>query len=225
MYKDEKVYISSKMLQALIFNDGQYEFDSKMFDVDLLVEFKNLIKWYVDNNFLNDKIKNNINYFISQARDVKDENFTERIKIINEIIRLLNSQKIDDSIFFYRYQLLKRERNINYLTCSDEQIRGQIDYVNNLICYDFLILVSHSCEVSDVEFENKFIPIFKNNYAYYLSVNIILKEYPKIIEDPNFFNRLTHILSLNSKVEMSIDYAKTHNKLLKKIYKTAKKYR
>ena len=51
MYKDEKVYISSKMLQALIFNDGQYEFDSKMFDVDLLVEFKNLIKWYVDNNF------------------------------------------------------------------------------------------------------------------------------------------------------------------------------
>ena len=57
------------------------------------------------------------------------------------------------------------------------------------------------------------------------SVNVILKECPKIVEDSNFFNRLTHILSLNSKVEMSNDYAKTHNKLLKKIYKTAKKYR
>ena len=132
----------------------------------------------------------------------------------------MNSQKKDESLLFYRLELHKRRKDLGYIisTRSDLEVKNEIDNVHDSILNDHYVLVSHSHQVSDKEFEEEYLEWFTNTNIYYESINSILYEYPQIFKNEIFYNRMMKVLNINNQLHNNNKaILKTNKRLLKKI--------
>lgn len=226
MCEDINVYKMRKLLYNVIFNlyENDYMDDPRMFHLTFIESLKNIIEYHIQNNDLSKEIKNNINKFLSQAREYKDEDREKRINIINDIIVMMNKQQIE-SLVFYRIELAKRRKDFKYIfKYPDELIKSQIDDINDSICHDLYVLISHTNDTSDEEFINEYLPYLKDSAVYYESLNAIFKENPMVFKDKTFYNRMICVLNLNNEIyKEDKEMIDLNNKLVKKIDRKIKK--
>ena len=215
--KDEQdIYYQHKFLTAIMFDDSYdyYKVNPWLYDIDVLEDFKNIVKYYSNNDCLSDKVKDNIYKILVDGRSIKDENYNERIMLINEIIGILNCQKGDISLQFYLGQLLIRKRkNKNELkkyTLRD--LYAEIPSTHESIFSDFIVLLSHN-----EQFVEKYLHTFAQDKLYYESLNVILEECPSMFQNELFLDRMNAIFELNKELY------KDCNKLNKHIIKSIKK--
>lgn len=185
MNKEE--YETYKLITAIMYyyNNEVYYKDS--FDIAFLEMMKKLVSLSVERGYLSNNAKENINRFLVDVRNYEDENRNKRINIINDILRIMNHQKDDKTIEFYRMQLSTRRNDKKYLTkYSDYVIKKEISEINLSIVYDYLVVYSHSNEITDEEFINDFLPGFVTSTLYYESINAILEENPSMFKDMKY---------------------------------------
>lgn len=217
-------YKTRKLVYQIMFDfyeDNNHE-DPFMFDLNIIKSLETIVEYHTSQNDLSASVMDNINKFLMAAREYKDENRNERIEIINNIIRLMNSQEKDQSLIFYRMQLHTRTKEFKYLfKASDAEIIKEIDNVHDSICHDLFVLVSHSTDVSDEDFVKEYLPELKDSDLYYESINTILKENPIVFKDQLFYNRMICVLEYNN--IMYQDLVEYNEKLVKKIDKRIKR--
>ena len=218
------IYKTRKLIYQIMFDfyEKNYSEDSGMFDLNILKSLEAIVEYHTSQNDLSASVMDNISNFLMAARDYQDENRNERIEIINNIVRLMNSQEKDQSLIFYRMQLHTRTKDFKYLfKASDSEIIKEIDNIHDSICHDLFVLVSHSTDVSDMDFINEYLPELKDSDLYYESINTILKENPIVFKDQLFYNRMICVLEFNNL--MYQDLVEFNEKLVKRIDKKVKK--
>lgn len=220
--KDEQdIYYHHKFLLAIMFdyNYEYYKVNSWLYDIDVLEDFRDIIKYYCESDCVNNQVKDNIYKILVDGRNVKDENYNERISLINEIIGILNAQEADISLNYYIGQLLIRQRRTKkeikkyYL----EDLYNEIPSIHESIFGDFLVLYTHSKQVTDEEFKEKYLNAFAQNKMYYENLNVILTECPSMFQNELFINRMNAIFKLNK--EMYRDANKLNKQMIKRIKK------
>lgn len=216
-------YKTRKLIYQIMFDFyDDYEENTSIFDLIIIESLKNIVEFHSRNNDLSKDVINNINKFLMQAREYKDEKRKERIELVNDIIRIMNNQEKDRSLIFYRIQLYDRTNNFKYLfKAKDAEIIDEISNVHDSICNDFFVLVSHTDDVDDITFVNEFLPDLKECELYYQSLNMMLKENPIVFRDQTFYNRMICVLQSNSLLNK--DTVDNNEKLVKKINKKIKK--
>lgn len=220
MGEDINVYCTRKFIENIIFelNEIDYKKSINNFDLVILESLKNVVADYTEENYLSQKCINNVLNYLSQARSMhlgKQAN-----DIINDVITLVNTQKEDNSIILYRYELYKRRKNFKYATCDSKIINDEIENIHNSICFDLAVVTGHSDNVTDEEFVNNYLPYFVNSDLYYESINAILVENPIVFKDETFYNRLFSVLDINN--ELHKDTKSQNKKLIKKVKKINK---
>lgn len=216
-------YKTRKLIYQIMFDFyDDYEENTSIFDLIIIESLKNIVEFHSRNNDLSKDVINNINKFLMQAREYKDEKRKERIELVNDIIRIMNNQEKDRSLIFYRIQLYDRTNNFKYLfKAKDAEIIDEISNVHDSICNDFFVLVSHTDDVDDITFVNEFLPDLKECELYYQSLNMMLKENPIVFRDQTFYNRMICVLQSNSLLNK--DTVDNNEKLVKKINRKIKK--
>ncbi|MBE6139076.1 MAG: hypothetical protein E7174_01025 [Firmicutes bacterium] len=216
-------YKTRKLIYQIMFDFyDDYEENTSIFDLIIIESLKNIVEFHSRNNDLSKDVINNINKFLMQAREYKDEKRKDRIELVNDIIRIMNNQEKDRSLIFYRIQLYDRTNNFKYLfKAKDAEIIDEISNVHDSICNDFFVLVSHTDDVDDITFVNEFLPDLKECELYYQSLNMMLKENPIVFRDQTFYNRMICVLQSNSLLNK--DTVDNNEKLVKKINKKIKK--
>lgn len=226
MIEEINIYKTRKLIHQVMFNfyDNDYTDDVRMFGLNFIKSLRNVVEVFVRNNDLSKDVRNNIFNFLAQARNYKDEDFNERIDLINETIRILNSQEKDESLMFYKFQLFDRTGDLNFFfKATEEEVLSLVDNIHDSICNDLFVLISHLDDVSDEEFINEYLPELKDSDSYYESINYMLKENPIIFKNQTFYNRMICVLEYNG--IMYNDLINYNNKLVKKINKKIKKYK
>ena len=225
--EDINRYKTRKMLYEIIFNFEKIDYmeDPDIFDLTIIESLRNIVEYHTSNGHLINSVKNNINEFLSQARYHFDNDRVERIKIINEIITLINGQIDDEHLMFYRFQLYYRTKDSAYLLKAPrEEIIKQIPHIHDSICHDLYLICSHSGEFSDEDFIKEALPYLQDSNLYYESLNMILRENPIIFKDLTFYNRMMLILNTNNKIYSDEkEMIKYNKKLVKSINKKIKK--
>jgi len=225
--EDINRYKTRKMIYEIIFNSEKIDYTETpdIFDLTIIESLRNIIEYHTTNGHLIDSVKNNINEFLSQARLYEDNNRVDRIKLINEIITLMNSQINDEHLLFYRFQLYNRTKKSTYLLKStDEEIKKEIPHVHDSICHDLYVVSSHSDEFTDEEFIKEALPYLQDSNLYYESLNMILKENPIVFKDLTFYNRMICILNINNDIyKEEKEMIKYNKKLVKKVNSKIKK--
>lgn len=220
-------YKTRKMIYEIIFNFEKIDYtkDPDIFDLTIIESLRNIVKFHTSKGNLIDSVKDNINEFLNQARYHFDDDRVERIKLINEIITLINSQINDEYLMFYRFQLYYRNKNSKYLLkATREEIEKEIPHVHNSICHDLYVVVSHSDEYTEEDFNNEALPYLQDSNLYYESLNMILRENPIVFNDLNFYNRMINILNINNSIyKDEKEMIKYNKKLVKSIDRKIKK--
>lgn len=219
MDDNEKLtYYEKKMIDCIIFRSKNAKFEGMdiVFNIPNLKKLKILVEYYTSLNALDEDAKTNIYQLLFDGRSIKDDNYEERIDLINEIIILINSQKEDNSINFYRSLLYDRFQDKKILSFSDEYMTMKKEEIKYLMYYDLLVLSSHSLNVSDDDFFETWLNYFKCDELYYISISYILYQYPYIFKNITFENRMNAVLSLNESINSK---NKKTNKKLKKVIK------
>ena len=226
MYEDLITYRMRKVIYSVIFNfyENDYE-DAEDFDLYTVESLRNVVEYLASEDFLSERVKDNIHNYLTRARDFKDDKRSKRIELINDTIGFMNKQDKDDSLVFYRIELYKRRRDYKYIIgYSNEEVINQIEAVHDSICNDLYVVVSHT-DITDKEtFETEYLPLFKDTNIYYESLNNILYENPRIFKDELFYSRMMQIINYNKELyKDDKQISKMNNKLLKKINKAVKK--
>lgn len=217
-------YRLRKLVYEIMFNFyiDDYDEETYVYDLVFMESLRNVVRGHCEKNDLSKDVINNINKFLSYAREYKDENREKRIELINEIIVLMNRQEKDESLIFYRFQLYERTKKFEYLLKkSDREIIEEIPNVHQSICHDLFVLVTHSDDVDDMDFVKEYLHDLKDSDLYYESLNMMLKENPLVFKDKLFYNRMICVLEYNSLI--CEDLVKYNAKLVKKIDKKIKK--
>lgn len=225
MNEDMSIYVTRKLIYSIMFDfyDNDYKDNPCMFDLVILESLKNLVEAHVQNGDLSKSVIANINNYLQQARYYDDDKRIERINIINEIIILMNNQKHDDLLMFYRMQLMFRRKDFYYaIKCPNQSIKAEMNDVHESICYDLVVLDSHSESVSDEEFTSTYLPDLVNNQYYYESLNMILRENPKVFRNKVFYDRMMCILNLNKELNNNEKLVKVNKKLIKQVNRKRK---
>ena len=225
--EDINRYKTRKMLYEIIFNFEKIDYmeDPDIFDLTIIESLRNIVKYHISRGDLIDSVKDNISEFLSQARYHFDNDRSERIKLINEIIILLNSQINDEHLMFYRFQLYYRTKQSRYLLkASQEEIKKEIQHVHDSICHDLYVISSHSDEFTDEEFIKEALPYLQDSNLYYESLNMMLRENPIVFKDLTFYNRMMCTLNMNNEIyKDEIEMIKYNKNLIKRIDKKVKK--
>lgn len=220
--KDEQdLYYIHKFLLAIMFDDtyDYYKKNTWVYDIDILEDFRDVVKYYSESNCLSNKVKDNIYKILVDGRSIKDESYNERIVLINEIISILNSQKLDVSLNYYLGQLLLRKRKTkNELKKYNLQdLYNEIPSIHESIFSDFMVLLSHSNQITDEQFVERYLETFSKDKLYYESLNSILKECPSLFQNKIFIDRMNSVFELNS--ELYSDCKKLNKEMIKRIKK------
>lgn len=227
MNDEMNIYKTRKLIYSIIFNfyENDYSEDIGSFDLVIVESLKNIVASLVKQNCLSEKVKENIGNYLIQAREYQDENRSKRIEFINDIVGIMNLQKSDDSIIFYRLELFKRRKDLKYLfKYPDTIIKSQICNIHDSICNDLYVLISHTEDASKEEFEKEFLPYFVNTDLYYESINAILAECPIIFKDKTFYDRMMTVLDINREIyNNDRKIVKINKQLVKKIKNKVKK--
>ena len=217
---DLESYKLSKFLLSIIFDTKSYEIykgGKEVSDINFVICFKDVIDRLVSRNYLSTNLKNNIYKILLDLREIKDDNREKRIQIINDIIGTVNSQDFDDSLTYYRIQLYYRKKDKSFLKkYSDNEIEEYIDYVNESIANDFLVMCL-LVETNLEDFKNDCMDELVNNLYFYESVDSILRECPDIFNDKVVLDKIDLVFQHNSKFD------RCFNKENKKIKRKMKK--
>lgn len=219
MYENIEIYRMRKVIENVIFNfyENDYE-DKEDFDLITVESLRNVVEYLSSQNYLSESVKNNIHNYLTRARYFEDENRSKRVEFINETIGFMNRQQFDHSLIFYRLQLFDRRKDFKYLFKStNEEIKKEIENVHDSICNDLYVLIGQSNLTSDKEFEEEYLPYFKNTNIYYESLNMFLKENPTVFKDEIFYSRMMKVINLNNEICNDKEVFKMNKKLLKKI--------
>lgn len=223
MYSEDEqdIYYIHKFLIAIMFDDN-YSYYKKIpwvYDIDVLEQFKYIVRYYTENNCLSDKVKDNVYKILVDGRSIKDEYYNERIELINEIICILNSQKNDISLQYYLGQLLiRKRRSKNELKKYHLQdLYNEIPSIHESIFSDFMVLLSHSDQITNEQFVERYLSEFSKDKLYYESLNVILRECPSMFQNKLFIDRMNAIFELNKEL------CRDGNKLNKQMIKSIKK--
>ena len=222
VYSEEQqdLYYLQKYVISIIFDTkyNSYKNTNYIYDIEILNYLKGIVKTYVELGCFNSRIKTNIYKILVNGRKIMDENYEQRIQIINEIIGILNSQKEDNSIIYYRDELYDRRKNIKELKyLTEKDIVKMSSNIEKSIYNDFLVLNSHSKSISDEDFDNVYLPYFINNNFYYESMNIILDECPSFFKDEVFIKRVNKVISNIKNIDQN--FRKTNKKVKKMVKK------
>lgn len=219
-------YRLRKLVYQIMFDfyDEDYSEETYLFDLVFIESLKNIVEYHAKNNDLSQEVRKNISKFLFQAREYNDENREKRIEFINETIQIMNQQKEDNSLAFYRLQLFYRTTEFKYLfQVSNLEVKNQIPLIHDSICNDAFVLASHSEDIDDMEFVTEYLPSLKDSDLYYESLNVILRENPIVFKDITFYNRMICILEFNNL--KNEEFVKYNEKLVKKINRKTKKYK
>lgn len=217
----QEEYFLQKFLMFIIFDNTKeaYKGADWLYDIHVLKQFKGVVEVLAKCGCVRPQIKNNIYNILIDGRKIEDENYKQRIELINETIIILNTMKEQEYLRFYCGQLnyrIKEEKELKKLSIKD--IKCNIPLIEESICNDFVVLLSHSKDVTDEDFVNDYLPEFINNGFYYESLNMILKECPYYFQDKLFMDRM------NSVIEMNKNLYPYFNKKSKSIVKRIRKY-
>lgn len=176
---------------------------------------------YLENNYLSPFMKNNVLNYLNLARFNDDEEINnldclskkDKIELINSIIRLINSQDNNNYIDFYRQELYKRTLNRKCLTIPyDNLVLYNEHKLLESIKYDQFVLITHSEQTTNEEFEKEIIPILISDLKYFETINCILYEYPQQFNNPLFFSRYKNVIANFLNIQNSIlGYKSVHS--------------
>lgn len=203
MIEDIEHYKVIKFVYSLLFDgrDRDYSKEEWITDVNLFKYIFITTDSLSSYGFLSNKLKERIYEILSASRSIKNENFDERVLIINKIIMSINLQKKDNTDQYYRQELCKRAGKEKYMS-PKYNIDGAIDDIEASIAYDHYILSTHNEEFVPLDtFKDEYIPEFSNAANYYFSsINAILSECPELFKDDDFKDRVYMVLQEIDKV-------------------------
>ena len=215
-------YIYTKVLITILFGVSE-EKEEWMYGTDKLEGIKEIVEEFCLSGLFSKQVKSNIFDYLTEARNIKDDDYEYRIKLINEIICVLNLNSYNNSNSFYRVELYRRRDDKRYLNkYPDYVIEGESDLVNRSIVYDALVLLSHDKKVDDETFKKEFLPDLTKQLFYYESINIILDGCPIIFKDPTFYNRFVYVLNQNNELSNN-EFCNSGKKIINKVNKKIKK--
>lgn len=207
---DYEVYEDFKFVQGLIFNSNvSREYGNAFIELGDLIH----LKYVIENcNYMFDDTEiNNIGLILQDVKDIEDEYTNERISIINEILTILNSG-IDkqEHYSFYKEEFLKRVNNKKLSKLDEDAIERYKYIIKTSIALDPIILLSHTTLDEDI---NNYLNDFIDSVFYRMSIRAIIQEFPLILNNELFVNRMNKVLD-NSKDKKSV---KTLRKDIKKL--------
>ena len=140
-------------------------------------------------------MKKNVLKYLNNVRFSNDID-SDRIHLINTIIRLINIQEGENYLDYYRQEMYKRTHNRQYLVYPyNSFIKENEDRLIESMQFDYLVLISHSNLVTDDEFYDSYYSEMILDLRYFETINCILEEYPERFLDPVFYQRYIIIIN------------------------------
>ena len=189
---DFDLYYDFKFLEGIIFSDIVYTECSSFFTT--IDELRQLEELVVNNRFMFDShATNNISIIMQDLRYIEDDYLEERRKVINNIIHSINNDFIkDDNYDFYRYEMCVRYDTNKYRRLKESIIDKNKDLIDASIAFDSVILHTHTIDENSY---NKHFNDFLDNPIYLMSIRAIINEYPLILNNDIFINRMNKVFS------------------------------
>ncbi len=198
MFNDKKYYLY-KDCELLLFSDDISDIvcNNKLFSsYEFLLFFKEFIKQFIGKDYLSPLMKNNALNYLNEVRFIdKKELKNERIWLIGDIIRLINSTECKKYITYYRKEMFKRTNNGDYMNLPSCFVMQSEDKLCKSVKFDHLVLFSHSDKVDDMTFDRDFISKFIGDWKYFESINCILEECPNKFLDKLFMDRFQIVMN------------------------------
>lgn len=204
MTDEYKSYLYLKLFLSIIHDDKMIDdinnkhYVNYIMDPDFVETFNYLTIEFAKNNILTDEAKERIfrliSYFRFNVKYKDKEAKSYYYKMFNEMISALNCSNGENSDEYYYLETIKRYEIKSALRM--EKFMQLKDFVEYSISFDFYILEAFSDRLSDKTFKEE-IHKLVNNKIFFLSLNAILCEYPDLLSQDIFKNRLKILLELN----------------------------
>ena len=171
---------------------------------DLLEIMNETFLNYASNGFVTDKAKSNIYSFLHFVSRMQLDEETRQVYYLyrETIMDMLNGNKKDNRIEdFYRQELFVRKNKKEYFNrvqVPTAKIEELIPSINDSIVFDSKILFSH-LEEDGASFRKQSIK-YVSALHYVESARFLIYEYPCLIQEDNFKNRLCFILEQRFKL-------------------------
>ena len=209
---NKEEYIAEKYIYSIIFGGtkGEYKDQVWITSMNILSSIRTVLKELTKYNYLSMDTKERLYNILSASRDIKTDDYEQRIELINDIVRQINSQKEDNSDEFYYNEMQKRLGQVYYI---DDNIISDID---DSIVFDFILLYLHNLDSDSFkDFIDDFVEVPEK---YLQSFNAIMFEDPFLLEDEKFVTNLHTVLS---EIEKDRDFRKIKplNKKIKTLVK------
>ncbi len=222
MPNDYNNYFYDKFIQGILYNDLVYEdvrkgkYDFYIFNTDFILEFINLIEYYIEvkilNQYMIDKIYTIISYIKNKAT-YEDENTKNYYNnIFNELILKLNIAKNTNEFLLYDNELKKRFNSLEGLFKFKRSNNELNRFIRESISFDFMFLIYHTDAIGEEDFGKEINELIHNEF-YFASLNAILNEMPEIIQNKVFKNRVKKVIELNKKNKKMLSEKSVPNKV------------
>lgn len=173
--------------------------------------FLDYIKMLIKKNYLGDSFKDNIFRYLvlvrfndnNRVQLLDNQSFEQRVNLVNEIIRIVHSGKGTNYLNLCRSELFKRTRNPKYLL--QPNISQTEKQLFDSIKFDQFVIFTHSIEMPDDEFMEKYVIDLTRDLKYFQTINCILDEYPQQFNDALFQRRYNRIIDFLLKINIK-DY-------------------
>ena len=195
---DEDSYLCYKVCQLLLSDSNSDElikYNSSLCSFDFLSFFLMFISALLQEDYIGPLMKKNVLKYLNNVRFSNDID-SDRIHLINTIIRLINIQEGENYLDYYRQEMYKRTHNRQYLVYPyNSFIKENEDRLIESMQFDYLVLISHSNLVTDDEFYDNYYQEIISDLRYFETINCILEEYPERLLDPVFYQRYIIIIN------------------------------
>lgn len=203
--KNFEHYFYIKLIQGILFNEKMYndflnhKYDEYTKNIKFVDMFADYVDMCIQSQLLESEEKQRVYTIISRIRNfISDDDLEFKnscIKMYNRIIKSLNSFINVTNNRFYLNEINKRYGLKN---SSERYINKFKTFIKRSIGFDFPILMFHLNELDEQSFLEKANELIMNEY-YFASVNAIIHEYPEILKNKTFIERLKKIIMLNKK--------------------------
>lgn len=200
-------YFYTKFCQCLLYDDEIYhqalqgDYDFYLFNQQFLDIFIDLIDYLIEMKFIDEERKDRLYILISYIRDNAIYETIEAKKyfyeIFNDLIVNLNMECFDNSDDYYYREIAKRF-NCAGKKISFKDFQNKKNFIKKSLGYDYIILILHLEEMDEETFDSALDDLLNSEY-YFASLNAILYEHPKILENETFKRRVKKVIELNKK--------------------------
>lgn len=204
MTDEYKSYLYLKLFLSIIHDDKMIDdiknnyYVNYIMDPDFVETFNYLTIEFAKDNILTDEAKERIFRLISYFRFNVEYEYKETksyyYKMFNKMISALNCSNGENSDEYYYLETIKRYEIKSAIRM--EKFMQLKNFVISSIGSDFNFLELFSDRLSDKTFKEE-VHKLVNNKIFFLSLNAILCEYPDLLSQDIFKNRLKILLELN----------------------------